>query len=192
MIVDMKRLKVVLGKILYNVIGKHLPVAHCLIKPIGVISKKFRELCGKLILQQCGNNVNIYPKAEFSSKVTLGDNSDIGYAARINGTCVIGNDVIMGPEVLIYTVNHSSVRTDIAIKYQGLTSEKPVYIGDGSWICARAIILPGVHVGRNAIVAAGAVVSKDVPDYAIVAGNPACVVKQRDTVIGDHCDSKTE
>lgn len=47
-------------------------------------------------------------------------------------------------------------------------------------------------MGRNAIVAAGAVVSKDVPDYAIVAGNPACVVKQRDTVIGDHCDSKTE
>lgn len=113
MIVDMKRLKVVLGKILYNVIGKHLPVAHCLIKPIGVISKKFRELCGKLILQQCGNNVNIYPKAEFSSKVTLGDNSDIGYAARINGTCVIGNDVIMGPEVLIYTVVYWGWKLDL-------------------------------------------------------------------------------
>ena len=192
MIVGMKRFKVVLGKILYNVIGKHLPVAHCRVKPIGVVAKRFRALCGKLILQQCGNNVNIYPKAEFSSKVILGDNSDIGHSARINGTCVIGNDVIMGPEVLIYTVNHSSTRTDIAIKYQGVTAEKPVYIGDGSWICARAIILPGVHIGKHAIVAAGAVVSKDVPDYAVAAGNPAGVVKIRETIMGDYCDNKTK
>lgn len=180
----MKKVKIIVGRILYTMIGKHLPVAHCFIKPIGLFSKKFRELCGKMILRECGKNVNIYPKAEFSSSVTLGDNSDIGYAARINGTCIIEKDVIMGPEVLIYTVNHASSRTDVAIKYQGLTEEKPVIIGEGSWICARAIILPGVCIGKNVIVAAGAVVSKSVPDYAIVAGNPAVVVKQRNEVIG--------
>ncbi len=180
----MKKVKIIVGRILYTMIGKHLPVAHCFIKPIGLFSKKFRELCGKMILRECGKNVNIYPKAEFSSSVTLGDNSDIGYAARINGTCIIEKDVIMGPEVLIYTVNHASSRTDVAIKYQGLTEEKPVIIGEGSWICARAIILPGVCIGKNVIVAAGAVVSKSVPDYAIVAGNPAVVVKQRSEVIG--------
>lgn len=180
----MKKVKIIVGRILYTIIGKHLPVAHCFIKPIGLFSKKFRELCGKMILRECGKNVNIYPKAEFSSSVTLGDNSDIGYAARINGTCIIEKDVIMGPEVLIYTVNHASSRTDVAIKYQGLTEEKPVIIGEGSWICARAIILPGVCIGKNVIVAAGAVVSKSVPDYAIVAGNPAVVVKQRNEEIG--------
>lgn len=182
----MKRFRILLGKLLYNSIGKHLPVAHCFIKPIGVFSKGFRAICGRLILQQCGRNVNIYPKAEFSSKVILGDNSDIGYAARLNGPCVIGNDVIMGPEVLIYTSNHSSTRTDIAIKYQGLTAEETVYIGDGSWICARAIILPGVHIGKQVIVAAGSVVSKDVPDYAVVAGNPAVVVKQRGNELSEN------
>ena len=66
----------------------------------------------------------------------------------------------------------------------GLTEEKPVIIGEGSWICARAIILPGVCIGKNVIVAAGAVVSKSVPDYSIVAGKPAVVVKQRNEVIG--------
>lgn len=180
----MKKVKVIVGRILYTMIGKHLPVAHCFIKPVGQFSKKFREICGKMILKECGKNVNIYPKAEFSSNVILGDNSDIGFKARINGTCIIEKDVIMGPEVLIYTVNHASSRIDIAIKYQGVTEEKPVVIGAGSWICARAIILPGVHIGKNVIVAAGAVVSKSVPDYAIVAGNPAVVVKQRDEVIG--------
>jgi maltose O-acetyltransferase len=180
----MKKVKIIVGRILYTMIGKHLPVAHCFIKPIGLFSKKFREFCGRMILEECGRNVNIYPKAEFSSKVKLGENSDIGYAARINGTCIIEKDVIMGPEVLIYTVNHASSRTDVAIKYQGLTEEKPVIIGEGSWICARAIILPGVCIGKNVIVAAGAVVSKSVPDYAIVAGNPAVVVKQRNEVIG--------
>jgi acetyltransferase-like isoleucine patch superfamily enzyme len=54
----------------------------------------------------------------------------------------------------------------------------PVRIGDGSWIGARAIILPGVTIGRRCLVAAGAVVSKDVPDDTLVAGNPARVVRE--------------
>ena len=175
----MKKLKVFIGRVLFALIGSHLPVAHCFIKPIGIFSKNFRQLCGKLILAKCGDNVNIYPKSTFSSSVELGNNSDIGLSCRLNGKIIIGNDVIMGPEVLFYTQNHNSLRTDVAIKYQGNTIEKPIEIGDGSWIGARAIILPGVRIGIGAIIAAGAIVTKDVPDYSIVGGNPAKVIKNR-------------
>ena len=85
----------------------------------------------------------------------------------------------MGPEVIIYTKNHRIDSMDTAIKYQGETEEIPVYIGDDCWICARSIILPGVKIGRGCVVAAGAVVTKDVPDYCVVGGNPASIIKKR-------------
>lgn len=132
-----------------------------------------------MILEKCGTNVNIYPGASFSSSVELGDNSDIGLRCRLNGKVIIGQNVIMAPEVLMYTVNHSTSRTDVAIKYQGTTEMKPIFIGDDSWICARAIILRGVHIGKGCIIGAGAVVTSDIPDYAVATGNPAQVIKYR-------------
>lgn len=171
--------KKLIGKVLYTLIGTHLPSAHCRIRFIGKFSKWFRGLCGKMILAKCGSNVNIYPKAEFSSKVELGNNSDIGLRNRINGKVVIGDDVIMAPDVAIYTTNHNTQRIDIPIKYQGITEEKPVVIGDGTWVCSRVIILPGVTIGKDCVIAAGAVVTKDIPDYSVAAGNPAVVVKNR-------------
>lgn len=173
----MKKIKKIIGRILFSLIGTHLPAAH--VKPLGKFSKRFRNFCGKCILAKCGTNVNIYPKSEFSSSVELGNNSDIGYAARLNGKCIIGNDVIMGPEVIVYTTNHRSDSVDIPIKNQGNTEEKPVVISDGCWICARCIILPGVTIGEGAIVAAGAVVTKDVPPFSVVGGNPAKVIRRR-------------
>ena len=65
------------------------------------------------------------------------------------------------------------------IKYQGNTAEKPVYIGSDVWIGSRVMILPGVHIGNGVVIGGGTVVSKDVPDYAIVAGNPGRIVKYR-------------
>ena len=66
---------------------------------------------------------------------------------------------------------------------QGYQDEKPIIIGDDVWIGGHVIVLPGVHVGNGAILAAGAVVTKDVPEYAIVGGNPARVIKYRN---GEH------
>lgn len=174
-----KRIAKVFGQVLYGLIGKRLPEAHCRLKPLGVFSKKFRQFCGKLILQKCGSNVNIYPRAVFSSKVELGNNADIGKYAKITGKVVIGDNVIMGPECQIWTRNHCTSRTDIAIKYQGTTEEKPVYIGEGTWIGSRVTILPGVHIGRDCVIGAGAVVANDIPDFAVAVGNPCLVIKFR-------------
>lgn len=69
MLIKMRKIRVLVGRVLYNIIGKHLPVAHCIIMPIGFFSKEIRALCGKMILDKCGSNVNICPKTSFSSSV---------------------------------------------------------------------------------------------------------------------------
>lgn len=136
------------------------------------VGRHFRELCGKLMLSSCGTGVNIYKRAKFGPEVELGDNSDIGFGSRLVGKVVIGANVMMGPEVAIWTRNHSSTRTDIPMIQQGVTQMEPVIIGDDVWIGSRVTILPGVSVGTGAIVGAGAIVTHDVPPYSVVAGNP--------------------
>lgn len=86
---------------------------------------------------------------------------------------------MMGPDVMIFTSNHETSRTDTPMRLQGTAKIKPVTIGDDVWIGARVIILPGVTIGQGAILAANAVVTKDVPEYAVVGGNPAKLIKFR-------------
>lgn len=73
----------------------------------------------------------------------------------------------MGPDVMIFTQNHKNDRLDIPMMLQ-TDPKRPVVIGDDVWIAARAIILPGVTIGKGSIIGAGAVVTKDVPEYAVV------------------------
>lgn len=164
-----------IGRSLYFFASK-LPASYSRIK---VGQKTLRSLCGKLILSECGKNVNIEKGAVFSSRVTLGDNSGIGIRASISGDTHIGSNVMMGPDCIIYTRNHAFSRTDIPMCEQGFQEEKPVFIANDVWIGGRVIILPGVKIGTGAIIGAGSVVTKDVPDYAIVGGNPAKVLKYR-------------
>ena len=86
---------------------------------------------------------------------------------------VIGSKVAISEGVFLCTASH-----DISFASRPLTTS-PITIGDGAWIGARAIVLPGVTVGEGAIVGAGTVVTKDVPPWAVVAGNPAKIVKWR-------------
>lgn len=139
----------------------------------------YSSLGGTYDFGKMWGGINIYPKAQFSSKVELGSNSDIGLAARIQGKCIIGDNVMMGPEVMIWTMNHKTSDWSVPMMYQGSEEEKPVIIGNDCWIGSRAIILPGVTIGNGVIIGAGAVVSHDIPDYAVAVGNPAKVVKYR-------------
>ena len=125
--------------------------------------------------------MNVEPVANFYSgkQISIGDNSGIGFRAHLSGRITIGRDVMMGHDCIIWTLNHGFDRCDIPMTEQGFYPEEPVTIGDDVWIGARVIILPGVNIGSHAIIAAGAVVSKDVPEWAIVGGVPAKVIKMR-------------
>ncbi|MDO4465983.1 MAG: acyltransferase [Bacillota bacterium] len=171
----MKR-RIFIGKLIYNILGKHMPLSD---SRMNLGSKKVRAFCGKLILLECGTNVNIEKGAQFSSEIKLGDNSGIGVNAIISSHVEIGNDVMMGPDCMIFTSNHGMDRLDIPMWKQPHTSPKPVVIGNDVWIGARVIILPGVHIGDGCVIGAGSVVTKDVEPYSIVGGNPAKVLKKR-------------
>lgn len=109
------------------------------------------------------------------SNITIGQNSIIGYRAFLDGRgkLSIGNHVDIASEVLIYTDEHDINSTDFGNSYG------PVVINDYVFIGPRAIILPGVTIGKGAVVAAGAVVTKDIPDYEIWGGVPAKKISLR-------------
>lgn len=148
-----------------------------------------RQYYGRLFLKR-GKNIRFFP---FNSdihywNVTVGDDVYIGpFACFICGIAgiEIGNKVIMGPNVTIITGEHP---IDLRGRYIYDIREKQtqddirVKIGDDVWLGAGATILKGVEIGRGAVVAAGAVVKKDVPAYAIVGGVPAKVIKYRGSV----------
>lgn len=114
-----------------------------------------------------------------TSSVSLGDNSGIGINAMVGAGTVIGKNVMMGPNVKIYTQNHATGRTDIPMCQQGFKALAPVVIGDDVWIGESVIILPGSRIGTGVILGAGAVVRGEVPDFAVVIGNPGTIIKYR-------------
>jgi len=109
------------------------------------------------------------------SGVKIGEGTVIGYRTFLDGRAplVIGNHVDIASEVMIYNSEHDVHSADMRV------IEEPVVIEDYVFIGPRAIILPGVKIGRGAVVAAGAVVTKDVPEKAIVAGVPAKIIGER-------------
>lgn len=145
-------------------------------------AKKLRYFFAKNIIKSCGKNVNFEKGATFGYALSIGDNSGVGVNCELNGEIEIGNDVLMGPEVVIYTQNHEFMNKDVTIFEQEFRAPQKVVIGNDVWIGRRAIILPGVKVGTGAVIGAGAVVSKDVPEYSVVAGNPAKVIKTRESL----------
>ena len=142
------------------------------------IPRLIRMVGVKLYCSHCGKNVDIGKKINVSTKVSIGDRSGIGDHCRLQGVVVIGDDVMMAPEVALIATNHIHDRTDIPMNQQGEKQES-IVIGNDVWIGFRAIVLAGVNVGTGAIIAAGSVVTKDVPDYTIVAGVPAKPIKTR-------------
>lgn len=85
---------------------------------------------------------------------------------------------MMGPDVIILTSNHRIDSVSVPMNEQGSIIDK-VIIGNDVWIGARVIILPGCKVGNGVVIGAGAVVTKDIPDYCVVGGIPAKVIKKR-------------
>lgn len=166
--------------VLYYSLARHLPTSS---SPLGLgVSKRLRgALCGH-IFRKCGKQVNVEKGAYFGygSHVSLGERSGIGVNARFYGVgdISIGEGVIMGPDVVVLTENHRFQDVGIPIPGQG-KEVSSVVIEDDVWIGIRAIILPGVRIGRSSVIGAGAVVTKDIPPYSVVGGVPARVIRNR-------------
>lgn len=115
--------------------------------------------------------------------ITIGDDCGFGAGITIHsaleGSVTIGNKVIVAGHCYLGGGQYHTDRTDMPIVDQGNIHGLHMSIGDHVWIGAGAVVISGVTVGRDAIVAAGAVVTKDVPDFAVVAGVPARVLKIR-------------
>lgn len=109
--------------------------------------------------------------------VIIGDHTRIGIHNTIIGPVSIGSHVNLAQGITVTALNHNFTNKNKRIDEQGITT-KQVTIGDDVWIGANAVILPGVTIGRHVVVAAGAVVTKDVPDNCIVGGVPAKVIKE--------------
>ena len=108
--------------------------------------------------------------------VIIGDHTRIGLHNTIIGPVDIGNHVNLAQGITVTALNHNFSDTNKRIDEQGV-STNPVTIEDDVWIGANAVILPGVKIGEHCVVAAGAVVTKDVPPHSLVAGVPAKVIK---------------
>jgi acetyltransferase-like isoleucine patch superfamily enzyme len=135
-----------------------------------------------------GRNLWFDPAGSFSfSNIHVGDNVSLGIRPNLiaaHSTIVIGNNVMFGPEVAIFGGNHRTTLVgrfmcDITDAEKRPDDDLGVTIADDVWVGTRAIILDGVTIGRGVVVAAGAIVTKNVPPYAIAAGAPARVVKFR-------------
>jgi maltose O-acetyltransferase len=160
--------------VLYTIFAKNLPQSRHF-----PIAKKIRVFFARLIMRDVGRHVNIEKGAIFNGQVSIGDYSGIGVDCEMNGPVTIGRYVNMGPEVVVYTRNHATSRTDIPMQRQGYDNVKHVVIGDDVWLGRRVIILPGVHIGEGCVIGAGAVVAKNIYPYSVVVGNPARIVKIR-------------
>jgi len=165
---------------LYYGIVQHLPSS---LMPLGNLARKARYWICVRLFARCGKKVNIESHAFFHSgrRISIGDYSGIGMNAHLSGPVTIGDNVMMGQDVVILAHNHKFSRTDIPMCLQGLQPERPVRIGNDVWIGARVVILAGVKVGDGAILGAGAVIARDVPAWAVVIGNPARIIRFRRT-----------
>ena len=134
------------------------------------------------LVDYCGKGANIEYGCVFNEGgrgVRIGNYAGIGIRAQIGPYVSIGDFTMMGPDVIILTRNHRFSDINKPMCLQSYLDYKPVIIEDDVWIGQRVIILPGVTIGKGSILGAGAVIAKSIPQYSIVVGNPAQVIKSR-------------
>lgn len=130
------------------------------------------------------NNVSIRPNVDiFCESIKIGNNVDIGVRNRIGGNVIIGNNVLFGPNNYIASNTHNYENVDVAIMFQGASNINKnnrgyLEIKDDSWIGTNCAIIGDIVIGKHCVIGANSVVTKDVPDYCVVAGNPAKIIKK--------------
>lgn len=137
---------------------------------------KIRRLFSKLIGKPVSDTFRVFPPfySECGKNIFIGENVFINCCCHFQdqGGIYIGDGTLIGSYVVMATINHGQMPSQRSDNFPA-----PIHIGKNVWIGSHATILPGVTIGDNAIVAAGAVVSKDVPENAVVGGVPAKMIK---------------
>ena len=138
---------------------------------------QLRQLFSELIGKEVDENFGLFPPfyTDYGKNITVGKGVFIneGCCFQDQGGIEIGDNALIGQQVVIATLNH-----DLAPDKRANMIPAPVKIGNNVWIGAHATILAGVTIGDNAVVAAGAVVTKDVPANVVVGGVPAKIIKK--------------
>ena len=162
--------------IIYFLIGKHLPSSYY---PGSKFFNSFRVFLLK-------KNITIGEKTLIQTGFRFGlkDKVVIGKECRINEnvyiqSAIIGDHVLLAPNVAILASSHIFSDKSTPIVFQGDTAIDPVIIEDDVWVGRNVIIMPGIHIGKGAIIGAGAVVTKNIPPDAIAGGVPAKILKYR-------------
>lgn len=166
---------------LFYGIANHLPDSYTMFW--GRPSNKLRIMRCKHIFKKCGKVTTINRNIYFGNgkNVVIGDYSGIGSNCVLPNDIKIGKYVMMGPELYCLSYSHIIDNPDIPMCQQGgvRNSYSGICIENDVWIGGKVIITKGRHIGHHSILGAGAVVTKDVPDYAVVGGNPAKILKMR-------------
>ena len=109
--------------------------------------------------------------------VTIGDRTKIGLSNTIIGPVTIGNDIRLAQNITLSGLNHNYEDVSRPIHVQGV-STSPITIEDATWIGVNVVVLAGVTIGKHCVIAAGSIVTKDIPSYSVAVGNPARVLKK--------------
>jgi acetyltransferase-like isoleucine patch superfamily enzyme len=157
-------------------------VANKLANLLLFLSARLRALAWSLVMLHVGHGTYFFDGFRCGSphRVWIGDHVGINRQVLIGGEggVEIGDWVLIGNNVTILSSMHSFERVDVPIALQGTVTHRTVIESD-VWIGSNAVVLPGVRIGRGAIIGAGAVVTHDVEPYAIVGGVPAHVIRFR-------------
>ena len=148
--------------------------------PDGSFNRILRSLVAGYVFE-CGSNLTLGYRARINTRMKVGDGVTLGPDMRVMcyGDLVIEHDVLIGPEVVFIDTHHCCDSIDMPISKQGFEEPRPITVKEGAWLGVRAVVLPGVTIGKHAVVAACSVVTKDVEPYSIVAVIPARLIKKR-------------
>jgi maltose O-acetyltransferase len=164
--------------VVYYLFFRHLP-HYTMFYSFGL--HNLRYFVAKKMMKQCGVDNKIGQGAMIGSgkNLSMGSHSSIGKDCQISHA-IIGDYVMMGEGVKFFAANHNYKVLSKPMALQGMSATRVIKIEDDVWLGAFSIVLPSCKIiGKGSIVAAGAVVTKDVPQYAIVGGNPAKIIKFR-------------